>query len=105
MANDFGRAGVKTPKGLKAANVRTNRTGKNKDIRSAKKRDKILASSPDKKTSVGETRGLSSAAKKRKKKRIMYEHPLAKAFNGENDISFFFFDESDLPENIRYVCL
>jgi hypothetical protein len=75
MANDFGRAGVKTPKGLKAANVRTNRTGKNKDIRSAKKRDKILASSP--------------AAKKRKKKRIVYEHPLAKAFNGENDISFF----------------
>ncbi|KAH8155453.1 uncharacterized protein LAJ45_00463 [Morchella importuna] len=61
MANDFGRAGVKTPKGLKAANVRTNRA--------------------DKKTSVGETRGLSSTAKKRKKKRIVYEHPLAKAFN------------------------
>ncbi|RPB10517.1 hypothetical protein P167DRAFT_576122 [Morchella conica CCBAS932] len=81
MANDFGRAGVKTPKGLKAANVRTNRAGKNKDIRSAKKRDKILASSLDKKTSVGETRGLSSTAKKRKKKRIVYEHPLAKAFN------------------------
>lgn len=89
MANDFGRAGVKTPKGLKAANVRTNRAGKNKDIRSAKKRDKILASSLDKKTSVGETRGLSSTAKKRKKKRIVYEHPLAKAFNGKNDISFF----------------
>ncbi|KAI5845014.1 hypothetical protein DFP73DRAFT_547829 [Morchella snyderi] len=81
MANDFGRAGVKTPRGLKAANVRTNRTGKNKDIRSAKKRDKTLASSLDKKTSVGETRGLSPAAKKRKNKRIVYEHPLVEAFN------------------------
>lgn len=67
MTNNYDR--IKAPKDLKA-NARTYRVGKNKGS-GYKKRDLFLAG--------------TSKTRRKKKKKIAEEHPLAKAFTGEFD--------------------